>query len=289
MESESLQACFGRFAKSPRILVEQVVDRTQEVKHEILAIAKLLKRRTNQSWEEINAITSRNISIADTVVTEAQLALEILQEKGREATKTVEKKLTDAVSVTRKIIDQSKQVVAGNRNIPNRIVSIFDQGARAIKKGKLGKTGEFGYKVRIDDTESGIVTGYKVYEGNPSDKELLVGAVENHKQRFNSAPHAVATDRGFTSRANEEKLKDMGVERVSTPKCGKKSKAREEHEAQHWFQNLQRFRAGGEAKISLLKRKYGLDLSRYRGVSGSKSWVGIGIWAHNLKLAAQMA
>jgi IS5 family transposase len=98
----------------------------------------------------------------------------------------------------------------------------------------------------------------------------------------------VATDRGFGSRKNETTVQGLGVKRVSIPAKGKKSKARTEHEQQLWFQNLQRFRAAGEAKISLLKRKYGLSRSRYRGFVGSKSWVGFGILDHNLRRAAQM-
>ncbi|BCJ87306.1 hypothetical protein skT53_22910 [Effusibacillus dendaii] len=51
-------------------------------------------------------------------------------------------------------------MVSGTRVIPDRIVSFFDWEARPIKKGKLAKATEFGYKVRIDETESGFVTGY---------------------------------------------------------------------------------------------------------------------------------
>lgn len=49
---------------------------------------------------------------------------------------------------------------------------------------------------------------------------------------------------------------------------GKKSKKRQEHEDQHWFKDIQRFRAGGEAKINLLKRKYGLNRSHEYVVVG---------------------
>jgi transposase, IS5 family len=72
------------------------------------------------------------------------------------------------------------------------------------------------------------------------------------------------------------------------PKRGKKSKKREEQEQDPCFKNLQRFRAGGEAKISLLKRKYGLGRSRYIKLAGVKVWVGMGILAHNLYKAAKM-
>lgn len=117
---------------------------------------------------------------------------------------------------------------------------------------------------------------------------MLVAAVEQHKKRFGAVPKAVATDRGFGSKKNETKLAEHGVSRVSIPLKGKKSKKRAEHESQLWFKDLQRYRAAGEAKISLLKRKYGLNRNRYRGFAGSKTWVGLGVWVHNLRRAAQM-
>lgn len=63
----------------------------------------------------------------------------------------------------------------------------------------------------FDETESGFVTGYEVYKGNPSDDELLVPAVEAHKKRFGKSPNAVATDRGFSSKKNESALTELGV------------------------------------------------------------------------------
>ncbi|EHS58081.1 hypothetical protein WG8_1340 [Paenibacillus sp. Aloe-11] len=53
--------------------------------------------------------------------------------------------------------------------------------------------------MRIDEKESGFVTGYAVYEGNPSNDELLVTAIESHIKQFGKAPQAVATDRGFST------------------------------------------------------------------------------------------
>lgn len=268
--------------------VQGFEDKTREVKSKILSIAKLLRRRTQQSWEDINAITERVADLAEGVCTQVEQAAEVIRDKGKAATTALKVKLTDAAELTRKLVAQAREVVSGNRIIPDRIVSFFDPDARPIKKGKLGKTAEFGYKLRIDETESGLVTGYDLYQGNPSDDELLLPAVQQHMERFGSAPHAVATDRGFASLVNEKLVEALGVARVSMPTRGKKSKKRTEHEKQLWFQDLQRFRAAGEAKISLLKRKYGLSRSRYRGFVGSKTWVGYGIWVHNLRKAVQM-
>jgi IS5 family transposase len=117
---------------------------------------------------------------------------------------------------------------------------------------------------------------------------LLVPAIEAHIKQFGKAPQAVATDRGFSSKKNETAITGLGVKRASLPRKGKKGIARTEYEKEKWFKDLQRYRAAGEAKISLLKRKYGLNRSRYRGFAGSKCWVGFGILTHNLQRAAKM-
>lgn len=264
-------------------------DRTQEIKEKILSMTKVLRRRTRESWEEVDQITQEVIQVTEKVCQQAKSVVEKIADKGIKTINQCKEKLTDAINLTDQLVEQAKQVVSGNRVIPDRIVSFFDPDARPIKKGKLSKVTEFGFKVRIDETESGFVTGYNVYQGNPSDDELLIPAVEQHQKTFGHVPHAVAADRGFGSKSNETVLTQKGVKYVSAPTRGKKSKKRTEHEKQLWFKNLQRFRAAGEAKISLLKRKYGLGRSRYRGLAGSKTWVGLGILAHNLRRAAMMA
>ncbi|WP_042171568.1 ISNCY family transposase, partial [Paenibacillus gorillae] len=249
-------------------------DKSQEVKTKILSIAKLLRRRTQQSWEEIQAVTDSVAHLTEEVCVQVEQAVEAMGDKGKKTVCHLKSQLTASAALTRKLVEQAKEVVAGNRTLPNRIISFFDPEARPIKKGKLGKSAEFGYKLRIDETESGFVTGYQLYQGNPSDDVLLLPAIEQHIQRFGHSPNAVATDRGFASVENERLVESLSVKRVSIPARGKKSNKRTKHEQQLWFKDLQRFRAAGEAKISLLKRKYGLSRSRYRGFAGSKTWAG---------------
>jgi hypothetical protein len=47
------------------------------------------------------------------------------------------KSLEQVINVTKQILDQTAVVQQGNTIIPNRIVSIFDQDASTIKRGKL--------------------------------------------------------------------------------------------------------------------------------------------------------
>lgn len=268
--------------------VQGFEDRRAEVKEKILSIAKVLRRRTRESWEEVDKITQSVIEVTERVVNQAQAVVDHLQTKSRAVVEQSKAQLTEAVARTEKLVEQAKQVVSGTRIIADRMVSFFDSEARPIKKGKLAKGTEFGYKLRVDETESGFVTGYELYKGNPSDDELLVPAIEAHIKRFGKAPQAVATDRGFASLKNETAITALGVKRASLPRKGKKGVARTAYENEKWFKDMQRYRAAGEAKISLLKRKYGLNRSRYRGFAGSTCWVGFGILTHNLLRAAKM-
>ncbi len=80
-----------------------------------------------------------------------------MQDKGKAAVQQSKVKLERRATLTGKPLEQVKQVVSGNRIIAGCIVSFFDPEARPIKK-----VTEFGYKVRIDEKESGFVTGYAV-------------------------------------------------------------------------------------------------------------------------------
>src|ERR1700756_5901373 len=78
------------------------------------------------------------------------------------------------------------------------------------------------------------------------------------------------------------KPKPMGVKRVSVPNRSSKNPARKREQKKRWFRNGQKWRTGCEGRISVIKRRHGLNRSRYRGDDGMKRWVGLGVIADNL-------
>jgi IS5 family transposase len=52
-------------------------DRSREVKEKVLSIAKLLRRRTQESWEELNAITSEVAAVTEEVCEQATTVLDL--------------------------------------------------------------------------------------------------------------------------------------------------------------------------------------------------------------------
>lgn len=270
-------------------------NRTRSVKKNVLNIVKVSKRRTGDAIKEIDQITKKIINTTETALKEAAKVLKNAKHKiwrdGENAsskTKHLVENLKKQIEGVDKIINQSKQVVSGNRVIPDRVVSIHDTDARPIKKGKPRNPTEFGYKVIIQETEDHVITGYGVHTGNFSDEALLAESLKKHQDLFGKSPWGIATDRGFGSKKNEDLCTGEGVKRASLPKRGKLSKKQKAKEKQSWFKRLQCWRAGIEARISLLKRKYGLSRSRSRGYQGTKSWVANGIFAYNLQKIASM-
>lgn len=92
----------------------------------------------------------------------------------------------------------------------------------------------------------------------------------------------------MASAGNARQLTEMGVKQVALPRRGKLTAPCQAHQKQRWFRSLQRWRAGIEGTISLLKRKYGMRRARLRGHGGARSWVAGSVWAHNLTRLATM-
>jgi IS5 family transposase len=98
----------------------------------------------------------------------------------------------------------------------------------------------------------------------------------------------IILDRGYYDSDNEKLAYDAGVKNVCIPKVGKKSKVRAQFEDTPTFKRLKRWRAGIEGRISCLKRRFGLNRSMLRGYRKTKTWTGLGIFAHNLRQAARL-
>ena len=62
---------------------------------------------------------------------------------------------------------------------------------------------------------------------------------------------------------------------------GRRSKSLQQGK-KRWFRNGQKWRTGCEGRISVVKRRHGLDRSRYKGDAGMQRWVGLGVIADNL-------
>ena len=167
--------------------------------------------------------------------------------------------------------------------IPDRLVSLADPDARPIRKGKPRSPTEFGYTVLVTEDERGFVADHLLQQGNPADAPQLVPAVTRVAQVTGRVAATVVADRGFGTAANDRALAAVGVARVGVQRKGRLSMARAEVERTRSFRRLRNWRVGIEARISHLKRGFGLRRTRLRRLAGATIWVGLGIFAYNLQ------
>lgn len=266
-------------------------DRTRSVQRRLIEIGRATRAKGIGAMEKVRTAYRKLVEATGRVAGQAKkFSAEIAQGVKRAPEFLQQARLEGLRRELDVILPRVKQVMlqtqarvfGGNTRPEGKLVSIFEPETEIIRKGKASKPTEFGKMVKIQEAENQIVVAYEVYEQRPNDKDLLVPAVEIHHQRLGRVPGMVAGDAGFYSAQGETGLRDMGVKRVSIPNHSTKCVERRQHQKQRWFRKGQKWRTGCEGRISILKRRHGLRRCRYKGTSGMKRWVGLGVIGDNL-------
>ena len=239
--------------------------------------AQKARERTRRAYRKLLRITRASVK-------QARKVIEVLREVVTEETTQVAQQMAHFVPLVDQVIDQATRRVLHGEQVPvaDKIVSLFEPHTDIIRRGKRGRSAEFGHKVWVDEVDGGIVSGYRVLEGNPNDQGQWAASLERHQELFDRPPDQMSGDRGMYSPDNEALAQRAGVRRVILPKRGYRSAQRKQYEHQRWFRRGRHYHNGVEGRISVLKRRHGLDRCRYHGKEGFERWVGWGIIAHNL-------
>lgn len=190
-----------------------------------------------------------------------------------------------------RVIDQARRRVLDGEQVPNeeKIFSIFETHTDLIKRGKILKPVEFGHKVYIAESARGLITQYRVLNGNPADEGHVESSLQQHQETFGAVPKVYSADRGFFSHGNIEHCKRAGVELVCIPqRGGKKTAAQASYEKSPTFKEGQRFRAGIEGRISVLFRGRGMKRCLAEGRERFELLVGAAVLANNLMVIARL-
>jgi IS5 family transposase len=191
--------------------------------------------------------------------------------------------------LVQQVIDQSRRRVLEGQSVPakEKLVSLFETHTAIIRRGKAKpKETEFGRKLWFAEVDGGLVTEWRILEGNPPDEPEVLPSVRHHRRLFHRAPREVTGDRALHSPNNERQARRLGVKRVCLPKPGYKTAQRRRYERQCWFRAARRFRAGIEGRISQLRRARRLGRCLNHGVAGLERWVGWGVIANNWDVIA---
>lgn len=186
--------------------------------------------------------------------------------------------------LARRVIDQAERRVFGGEKLSaeEKIYSIFEPHTNMIARGKAYKPVEFGHKVLLAESRIGLITDYRVLDGNPVDQVHVGDILERHQRTFGHPPELLAGDRGFFSPTALDLCRESGVRECIPQRGGRKSEERAAYEKTRSFRKAQRFRAGIEGRISVLFRGRGMKRCLLEGPERFEVFVGAAVLANNL-------
>jgi transposase, IS5 family len=277
-------------------------DRRQSAGRRVRQIAARLRSRAKQAKEQntaaIRRATGQLADLAETTVAEAAAVLRnghralrrVADGRARGRMRRALAELAATIVRTRRIAGQARTRLAGGTpDGASRLVSLHDPDARPIRKGRIDRPVEFGYKAQVVDNDDGIVLDHTVEPGAAPDAPQLVPAVERIRRRTGRTPAAVTADRGYGEAAVDSDLAALGVRTIAIPRKGPTSPARRRVEHRPAFRELVKWRTGCEGRISSLKRSYGWDRTRLDRREGAAIWCGHGVFTHNLIKISDLA
>jgi IS5 family transposase len=281
----------SRLLKQAKVLVqgqgqvtaESCRDRTRSARNQARLIANYARQRSAQAKTSLKGVYQRLLKTTQTSVKQAQTVLSVLKSQNSRTAARIGAELDKFIPRVEQALAQTVRRVLQAESVPaqEKILSLFEPHTTIIRRGKAGKETEFGHKVWLDEVDGGVVSQWRVLEGNPTDADQWQPAIDHHLKQFKKPPPLASADRGVYSPDNEDYARQKGVKQVVLPKPGYKSMERREFEAQSWFKRGRRFQAGIEGRISVSKRKHGLARCLDHGEDGFDKWVGWGIIANN--------
>jgi IS5 family transposase len=282
----------GRLAKLVPNGIEGFANRTRCARRRMQEIQRMTARQRHDwqkgKYRELIGVTEQVVQNARGVLqkTQGPCALDPMDDI---VISELRRKIDYYCQLGDRVIEQARRRVLEGEQVPNdeKIYSIFETHTDLIKRGKVTKPIEFGHKIFLAESARGLITQYRVLEGNPADQTHVKPSVERHKNSFGFAPHIYSSDRGFFSPDNITQSSDAGVKLVCIPQCGGKKTAEQQAlENSPAFKKGQRFRAGIEGRISVLFRGRGMKRCLAEGPQRFEVLIGAAVLANNLMAIA---
>ena len=263
--------------------------RTRSIRRLAQQVHRLARRKGEAAAEEMKAVYRRLLTVTKRSRRQAaRVAAALRTQAGPAAERLLQQLVTFLPRVDQAIAQAERRVIQG-ATVPasEKLVSLFEPHTQLIQRHKPGKAVEFGRKLWLDEVDGGIISRYRLLPEPGPDHPYLGTSLADHQQRFGHPPWLLAGDRGMYSPTNDDLAVQAGVKRVVIPAMGKATPARRALERQPWFRRGFRFRAGIEGRISVLRRRFGLDRCPDHGEDRMSRWVGWGIITANLATIAR--
>jgi IS5 family transposase len=263
-------------------------DRTRRARRRMQEISRLSgaerPRQQRRKYRDLLGVTAGVVATARAAVATARTAPPAAPLAAAVIT-TLSAEIEHFCGLAERVITQTQRRVLDGDQVPvhEKLFSIFEPHTDLIKRGKTQRPVEFGHKVFLAESRCGLITDYRVLDGNPGDEGHVAPSLIQHEATFGHTPALYAADRGFYTPANVAALTAAGVDTECVPqRGGRKTPERTAYETSRAFKRGQRFRAGIEGRISVLLRGRGMRRCPLEGRERFEVFVGAAVLANNL-------
>ena len=267
-----------RVIEEAEVIIQKVNFKKDMVKSEVIkkanAAVKIFYSSSKKTKELVKSVCAELVKITENSL---KKAAKIAKQKSVRSKEYILERFEKLNEVGARILEQTKKHLEGEK-VQDRIVSYYEDHARSLPKGKVGRPIEFGDKLRIDMTGNGYITNWELYQGNPSDVTMLEDAIKKHKSVFKEKFQAAGFDRGFY---DEKKISECESDYnilLAIPHKNDRTKKMGKHK-----DKIYNKRAAIEAKISEGKRMCSLNKSLYNGFEGDRIWASMCILGLNIR------
>ena len=265
----------------------QFSDHRRVAKKRALAILNTRKKETRvAAYRDL-------VSVAHKVCSYAREAIPVLGKYRNDSFQDgctahlLAQRLERALRILEKVIDQTDRRVFKEERVPasEKIISFFESKSDIIVKSR--RDTEYGHKVFFTGGASSLILDCIIPRGNPADSEQYRELLERHEQTYASMPRQISADGGFASKDNLAFAKGHQVKDAVFSK--RRGLGALDMAKSNWvYKKLKNFRAGIEANISALKRRFGLSRCTWSGWRGFRRYVWSKVVSYNLLVLARI-
>lgn len=257
-----------------------------------LCMEMTAKYRTTEGRNNRKRVLRKMKALLWRVNKHAQRHLNVLKQRGEETdlgTGVIQCIITQIESILAQvpsIIKQAHERIIGGRKVENKdkTLSLYDADLQVITRGKSNGEVEFGNNLWIGENNDGFIVDYLLEKEKTSDAKQIEPAITRLVEEQSLPIKSIWGDRGLHSAANETTLESNGIYSGLCPRDVKVLSERLKDEPE-LREGLKR-RAGTEACISIIIRKFMGTPARAKGFKHREMMVGWAVLSHNLwKLA----
>ena len=185
-------------------------------------------------------------------------------------------------------IKQAHERIIGERLVSteDKILSLYDQDAHVIVRGKLESEIEFGQGLLLTEQTDGLIIDWHLFKDQPpADGRLLKPALERIKYYYGPIDSSCG-DRGFNNKSNDAFLKANNIYNAT---CPRNLEQLQEKLKDPIFLTLQTRRSQTEARIGIFKNVFLGKPLRSRITAYKRLAIHWCVLTHNLWLLSRKA